>query len=348
VALAVSGHGFGHAVRCAEVARALLSRGARVVVRSDAPKSLFPPDVEWVPSPGWPLDIGVVQRGGLEMDIDATRQAWREFARALGEHAKTEARLLREARVDLVVGDIPPLAFTARVPSWGLTNFTWDWIYSAWPDFEDIVAVIRQAYAHAEGLFRLPFYGDSGAFAHIEDVPLIARKATRPRRHVRAELEVSDDDTVVLLTFGGFSAKGLDLQRLRDLSEYVFVVTPPMVLEQAPPNVRVLNQSPADYVSLLAACDVVVTKPGYGIVADCLANRVAVLFTDRGPFREYDVLADALTRFGRARYVPREELLHLDLHTHLDELLRCNTPWAELPMNGADCVADRVVAQARI
>ena len=69
----------------------------------------------------------------------------------------------------------------------------------------------------------------------------------------------------------------------------------------------------------------VVTKPGYGIVADCLANRVAVLFTDRGPFREYDVLAEALPRLGRARYVPRADVLAGQLGPHLDALARAST-----------------------
>ena len=42
VALYVSGHGFGHAVRCAEVAAALLELGCEVLVRTDAPGRLFP------------------------------------------------------------------------------------------------------------------------------------------------------------------------------------------------------------------------------------------------------------------------------------------------------------------
>jgi UDP-N-acetylglucosamine:LPS N-acetylglucosamine transferase len=114
-------------------------------------------------------------------------------------------------------------------------------------------------------------------------------------------------------------------------------------VRNAPANVRALNESPRDYVSLLAACDVVVTKPGYGIVADCLANRVAVLFTDRGPFREYDVLAEALQTLGRARYMPRAELLAGHLGPHLDALLDSPVTWTEQRMDGADFVADRVL-----
>ena len=91
----------------------------------------------------------------------------------------------------------------------------------------------------------------------------------------------------------------------------------------------------------------VVTKPGYGIVADCLANRVAVLFTDRGPFREYDVLADALTDLAQARHVPRQAVLAGELGPYLDALFAADQAWADLPMNGAAVIAERALHQVR-
>src|SRR5439155_14727584 len=108
------------------------------------------------------LDVGVVQHDGLELDINATRECWRRFAAEFASRADAEARVLREQRVDVLVGDIPPLAFAAAagagVPGLALGNFAWDWIYSAWPGFEDIVARIRSAYAQAEALLRLPLH----------------------------------------------------------------------------------------------------------------------------------------------------------------------------------------------
>ena len=353
VGLAVSGHGFGHAVRCAQVARALLERGARVKVRTDAPAWLFPPGADYLRSPGWPLDVGVAQHDGLDLDIDETRRRWIAFARELGPRADAEARLLREHRVDIVLGDIPPLAFVAAaragLPAAALGNFSWDWIYAAWPDFEPIVDVIRAGYAQADLLYRLPFHSAAAdalsAFARIQDVPLIARRAARPRCQVRAEMGLPGQARVVLLSFGGFAARGLDARALGEWADYTFVLTPPVAPTATglPQNVVAFNHSPADYVSLLGAADVVVTKPGYGIVADCLANRVAVLFTDRGPFREYDVLAEQLPRLGHARYVPRQELLAGQLGPHLDALLGSDAVWTDLPINGADVVATRVL-----
>jgi L-arabinokinase len=358
VALAVTGHGFGHAVRCAEVARALIGRGARVIVRSEAPRWLFPSEVEWLASPGWPLDVGVVQQDGLEMDIDATRDAWRDFARQFDQRAEVEARLLREADVNVLLADIPPLACAAAsragIPSFGLTNFTWDWIYAVWTDFEDIVAHIRASYAQAQGLLRLPLHSAQpdafSAFTRIEDVPLIVRRAARPREEVRRQYELAADARVVLLSFGGFPARGVDMARLGHWTDYEFVLTPPLADASfdLPANVRIVNPAPHEYVSFLAACDAVVTKPGYGMVADCLANRVAVLFTDRGPFREYDVLAEALQRLGRARYLPRQALMAGELGPPLDLLLASRTAWTEQPMDGAEVVSERVLERVTI
>jgi UDP:flavonoid glycosyltransferase YjiC (YdhE family) len=358
VAVAVTGHGYGHAVRSALVADALLRRGARVVIRTEAPRWLFPEQAEWIPSPGWPVDIGVVQHDGLDMDIDATRNEWRTLLGEFDDRASREAQLLRDAGVDVLVGDVPALAFEAAaragLPSYGVTNFTWDWIYSAWPDFADVVARIRTSYARATALLRLPLHAREKdafpAWKAIEDIPLIARIAKRTRREVRCQYGLPTDARLVLLSFGGFTARGLDLSRLSRWKDYVFVATPPLVTEgqPAPANVRLLNPAGAEYVSLLAACDAVVTKPGYGMVADCLANRVAVLFTDRGPFREYDVLAHSLTNLGRALYLPREDLLRGELGPYLEQLFGLDAPWAPLQMNGADVVAERVVQSVTI
>lgn len=355
LALCVSGHGYGHAVRSAEVARVLTARGARVLVRTDAPSWLFPDSVEHIPSQAWPLDIGVAQRGGLDIDIDTTRRLWDEFGSELEGRAAVEGRLLRDRAVDLVLGDIPPLAFLAAhaadVPSIAVANFTWDWIYAAWPGFETAIRQVQSGYRCADLLLRLPLHSRSedafAGFRQIEDVPLVARQARRSRAEVRADLELPCDATLVLLSFGGFSAEGLAVDSLAEWSRYTFLVTPPLAAslpEDRPSNVVTVSESPADYVSLLAACDVVITKPGYGIVADCVANRVPILFTDRGPFREYDVLAAALSELARARYIARDELLRGNVGPHVDALLNSADRWPDVRLDGARVIAERVLA----
>ncbi len=98
---------------------------------------------------------------------------------------------------------------------------------------------------------------------------------------------------------------------------------------------------------MVAACDAVLTKPGYGIVADCLANRAPVLYTDRGPFREYPVLAAALERLGPARYVPSADVRRGWVGPHLDALLSAPHQWQPLRLDGASAIADELARFVR-
>jgi hypothetical protein len=63
------------------------------------------------------------------------------------------------------------------------------------------------------------------------------------------------------------------------------------------------------YPDIVAAADVVVTKPGYGIISECIANHTAIVYTSRGHFAEYDVLVREMPRFLRSRYLEMDDLV---------------------------------------
>ena len=90
--------------------------------------------------------------------------------------------------------------------------------------------------------------------------------------------------------------------------------------------------------------DVVVTKPGYGIVADALAHRVPVLYTDRGDFPEYPFLAQALSDLANAEYIPQEELLSGNIGAYLHAVLSKQADRPSVPLTGATIAAERILA----
>jgi L-arabinokinase len=351
----VSGHGFGHAVRSAETIRALFGwcSDISVHVRTSAPIWLFPSAVHYHPVE---LDVGVVQRDALHVDAAATLNQAAALARGAERLVAREAAFLRQLGASLAVGDIPPLAFLAAeragLPSVAVANFAWDWIYNPYveqhPSFAWLLEWLRRAYACAGLLLRLPFYGDLSAFQAIEDVPLISRPATAPRAVLRARLGLDPDRRVVLLSFGGLGLGGFDPRPLASLAEYLFLATEKEVGSSTalPPNVRLLTTRQENYSDLVGACDVVVTKPGFGIVANCLALQVPLLYTDRGDFPEYRVLAEAVHRHGRGRYLPQDDLRAGRLGPHLDQLLQQQEPWSALRTDGAEVIAARLLQQA--
>jgi hypothetical protein len=332
----ISGHGLGHATREVAVINALAARrrDVRFLLRTMAPRWLIeasastPVDVQAVET-----DPGVVQLDSLRLDEEETARCAAVFYADFEDRAADEAAALRGAEAGLVVGDIPPLAFAAAalagVTSVAIGNFTWDWIYGLYPAFDrvatGVIDTIRGGYRRARHVLRLPLHGGFGAMsAIIEDIPFIARRSARGRARARQLLGVGDGRPVVLASFGGY---GLDL---------------PYDEIARPGRLELLTGEAShglQYEDLVAAADVVVSKPGYGIVSDCLANETALLYTSRGRFAEYEVFVDQMPRILRCRYISQEDLLAGRWADAVDALVAQPPPPERPRADGAEVAA---------
>jgi hypothetical protein len=114
---------------------------------------------------------------------------------------------------------------------------------------------------------------------------------------------------VTLVSFGGFGLEQLPLDRLDCLADWsVLLTSRGATAVTAPPGVHVVAEerlygSGLRYEDLVYAADVVLTKPGYGIIADCVANDTAMLYTSRGRFAEYDVMVEEMPRYLRCHHL---------------------------------------------
>jgi L-arabinokinase len=361
----ISGHGFGHAARAIEVINVLgqLRPDVPVCVRTSAPRRLFDLTLRR-PVEFFDLecDTGIVQQDSLHLDEAASIRKAAEFHRTLAGRVGQEAAFLRSYGARIVVGDIPPLAsaaaFTAEVPSILIGNFTWDWIYEGYPELltpaPDLVATIRRAYSTASRALRLPMSGGFSGLATVtRDIPFVARRSMRDPAEVRKALGVPPDKPLVLVSFGGYGVAGLDSTRLSALADYTFATTdapsrdgwtkPVELKGLVSLSEQTLYDAGYRYEDLVRASDVVVTKPGYGIIAEAIANDTAMLYTSRGRFVEYDVLVAEMRRYLRAEYIEQSDLLAGRWKEGLDRLLRAPKPTAT-----ADISGDRVAAEASL
>lgn len=365
----ISGHGFGHASRDIEVINALRARrpDLQIIVRSSAPKWLFDLTVR---STGLSpviyhhleTDTGIAQIDSLHLDADETVHRARTFMKGFDDRVAEENAFLRHVDADLVVADLPALgiaaATAANLPSIGLGNFTWDWIYSGYPGTEDIVEAIGRHYEAAEEALRLPMHGGFSTFRSIHDLPFIARRSRRDPSDTRRALGFPLDERLVLVSFGGYGLDGLDLEALTRLDGYVALVSGSVPLADLPEGLRGGRRGsllPFDepgmyatglrYEDIVRAVDVVITKPGYGIIAECLANDSALLYTSRGHFIEYDVLTHEAPRFLRTAFIDHDDLFVGRWSHHLDTLLAQPAPPEQPAVNGADVAAQLLLAR---
>jgi L-arabinokinase len=301
-------------------------------------------------------DTGVVQTSSIAHDDEATVREALAFHADFDRRVEHEVGALARQPVRLVVSDIPALAFAVAdrlgVPSVAISNFTWDWIYETHPGFlpagEAVVAEIRGCYQRAHLALELPFSGGFDVFPHVERLPLVARRPTRSRRDTRAFFDLPAKGRAALLSFGGYGLASLDLSTIDCAPGWTIVTTDSVSgARDLPPYVRGVPESAflsSDfrYEDLIAAVDVVMTKPGYGIIAECISTGTAMVYTSRGVFREADVLVAALPRFVRARFISQADLLGGRWREALDGvLLQADAP-ERMDLNGADLAAERL------
>ena len=367
----ISGHGFGHASRVIEVVNALgaWAPRARIVICTSAPRWLFDLTVRGpFEFRAVEPDTGIVQQDSLRHDIPETLRRAAAFYARFDERVAREAdwlsSLRREAESSasvpaIVVGDVPPLAFAAAaragIVSAALGNFTWDWIYEGYDETSrlapEVLPLIRDAYARAREAWRLPMHGGFGSFARIVDVPFIARHSRREPDETRRAFGLPLDRPLVLSSFGGYGLDGLPLDRVDCRGEYVVVVTETSAGRSAGPELpdavvtleeNAIYDAGFRYEDLVRAADVVLTKPGYGIIAECLANDTALVYTSRGRFREYDVLVAEMPTFLRCAYIAQEDLFAGRWRAALESALARTSPASTPRTDGAADVAARI------
>ena len=365
IAFYVSAHGFGHAVRIGALLAALRERSRgdlersrgdlELLVRSEAPRELFARRDPQAGHSAARIDVGVVQRSALDLDLPASLAAHEAFLAGWDAAVAREAAWLHEARADLVVGDIPPLAFAAAhragIARVAIANFSWDWVLDAWagddPRWRPVVARYADAYGLAERLFRLPLHGELHAFPSVVDVPFLVNRSRADPARVGEQLGFAADDPrpLVLVSFGGFGSGPVAAARWDALDAYRFVGF------GAPPAGFPASWCPVPahvaHEDVVAACDVLVGKPGYSTCAEVIAHRARFLHLPRTNFREVPALESGLASFACSQPMPREDFFGGRWRRHLDAIVARPRPPVAPPANGAEVIAEALLEMAR-
>ncbi len=282
---------------------------------------------------------------GLAETLEACRVLHQSFPKLIDQ----EVEFINSERVKLVIGDIPPLGFEiaarASVPSVAITNFSWNDIYRAYlqeyPAFLPLIEEIESFYSKAGLALTLPYPCEMNVFPRRVPIPWVTRFSSLSKAQARTKFKLPASATLILLSFGGLGLERLPWERLRRLREYFFVATGKS--QTIDGNVQVLPAVQQEYEDLVRAADAIVTKPGYGIVADTIAHQLPMLYTDRGEFPEYPRLVEALRDCATAEFIPQSELLSGNIAPYLQMLLDKPPNWPTVPLNGAEVAAEKII-----
>lgn len=305
----LSGHGFGHLVRTATVLSELVRRvPISLTVLTSAPQSLWPKTLRratarWI---AIPCDPTIVQRGDSEIDVGASVRAIAEWHRDRNGHLEALARLVPKT-TDLVVADVAPLAFpiaaARRIPSVAIANFSWDWIYAEM-GLDAAAQAAAQDYAKATLLLECIPAAPMRAFDRRETVGTVGRDCSATREEARERLGLGVTTRAALLALRPATLVEIELPPPRGDLRYLA----PSGLAELRREDLVAAADELEFVDLLAASDIVVSKPGYGVIGDCVATGRPLLWAARTGFPEDSVLEPWLDSQSWCRMVAWDDL----------------------------------------
>jgi L-arabinokinase len=361
----VSGHGFGHSARVQAVVEQILARNTgspeawTIELRTSAPRWFFEQllESEMVDYSEVELEPGVIQPDSFTHDLPATLDAWVQHLDRSPKLVEREADHLRASGCVAVVADITPLACLAArragLPVVVMGNFTWDWILadyaSADPRFLEIADAIGRFYRYAELYLKLPMSPSTDLFPlhNQREIELTARSAVRSPEEVRSKiLGLEPDQIMILLSFGGFGAGKLALDRVQDLprTRCVWDRGP-----GRPPHLISTKGLEVTYPELILAADLILTKPGFSIISEAVAHRTRIAYVPRSGFRESPLLESFLASRWPSIALPPESLADGSWVEAVDRFLRDSDGQTlpVIPANGAKQAAEIICEKAR-
>lgn len=352
IAYYITAHGYGHGVRSCDILGALLGGhpGLRVTVTTDLPESFLRSRLPFAAGrlavrPG-AFDVGMVQKDSIRVDVEATLAQALELVAERPKLVDYEAEMLRGEGADLVVADIPSIpieaAAQAGIPAVAVGNFSWDWIYSPFiardPRWRPVVQMFAAGYQQSRLLLKLPFSPKMSVFPHLLDIPLLA-KPGRNRRAELAELTGADPGLRwVLLSFTTLDWDEAALREVEALGDFEFFTVKPLDWPERR-KFHAVDRRKIGFSDVLASADVVVTKPGYGILSDCVVNAKPIVYAERENFIEYPLLERELKRYLRNVHIPAVDLYAGRLGAALAAVETAPAPKETLAAGGAEQAA---------
>ncbi|MFM1989141.1 MAG: hypothetical protein RJA99_2098 [Pseudomonadota bacterium] len=316
---AVASHGWGHLSQTIPIVAALRARvpGLRTTVRTGLPAPLVRARfaAAGLPAPGVAPDdveFGFTMRDALTVDGAASLARYRGLLAERHERLAREVDALRALRADLVLANVGwlPIAAGAALglPAFGACSLNWaDLVAARWPDDADAAAVVDwmvAGYDRADALFALEPGMPFERFANRVRVPPVVKPPVPGRRDaLRAALGVERDARVAMLAFGGLPLH-VDTTAWR-LPEGVAAV---VMAEGGTDASRVRTGASLgwSYADVLASCDLLVAKPGYGTFAEAGFAARDTAYVPRDDWPEAPHLVDWLARHARVARVSLE------------------------------------------
>jgi hypothetical protein len=312
----ISSHGYGHVSQTSAVVNELvrLMPGLRVTVRTTAPhpflQSRFQCEFLHIPAA---FDFGMKMANAVDVQVEESAAAYREFHADWRQKVEREAQVMRQLRPDLLLANVPYLTLAAAraadVRAVGMCCLNWADIYQHYCAGDAASRAIHgqmlEAYRSAECFLRLQPAMAMPDLGNTRSIPPIARIGRALRCHIAANSSQIEGEKLVMVAMGGMEFR-LPVQSWPHFPGVRWIVPQAWGINRE--DTTAFESLHLPFVDVLASCDAVLTKPGYGTFTEAACNGVPVLYVTRHDWPEEQCLVQWLQQNDACLEVERKAL----------------------------------------
>jgi hypothetical protein len=338
----ITPHGYGHVSQTSAVVNELaqLVPSLQVTVRTTAPHEFlqqrFQCEFRHIPLA---FDFGMKMANAVDVRVGESAAAYRQFHADWRQKVEREAQAMRRLRPDLLLANVPYLslaaAHAARVRAVGMCSLNWADIYRHYCVEDKASQVIHEqmleAYLSAEYFLMVQPAMPMADLSNARSIQPIARSGGALRCHIAANSDQSEGEKLVMVAMGGMEFR-LPMQNWPRLPGVRWIV--PQSWEIGRDDTTPLESLHLPFTDVLASCDAVITKPGYGTFTEAACAGVPVLYLTRHDWPEEPFLVQWLKQNVACLEVERGALQAGDLEPALQQLWQI-PPWPRPDAGGA-------------
>jgi UDP:flavonoid glycosyltransferase YjiC (YdhE family) len=282
----------------------------------------------------------------------ASHAAYCAFHADWPARVQQEADWMRNQGFDLVFSDVAylPLAAAAQagVRSIALCSLNWFDIAQAYlaeqPDMTPILQQMHAAYATADLFLQPEPSMPMPSLTRRQAIAPIAAQGCNRRTELERTLALPETVKLVLLGFGGIGYQGQG--ELPQLENVVWLMPDDWLMQPTAARTDLIpfSRCGLPFIDLLASCDLLITKVGYGSFVEATAHAVPVLYLDRPDWPETPYLAAWLRQHGNAAAIDAAVLFSRQVADVMHTLWRQARKPA-LVANGAEQAARQLMAR---
>lgn len=293
IALYISSHGFGHMTRCLGIMKKILHTSHYKIYivcgkrQNDFAKIYLEKYKDRIIYKDLVTDIGLINKeNSLEVDKILLGKQLLEFTSSWEDKVNSEYDFIKDLNIKCILSDISPLGTLVgnklKLPVLLITNFTWVEQYEYIGIDESIIDKYRQAYSYVTKFIKydlcLPISSincekvyEVGFTSRNIDFDKVEKIKNQYGRSIMVTCGKSANlNTITIKNFNGtiFMTSGIDISCEEDCN----VVNLPIDI--------------LDTQNYIAASDMVITKAGWGTIAEAVLGHTNLVIIERPSAKE--------------------------------------------------------------